>query len=182
MSGRIDPSLLSLVFLTSLSAAAFDIARSKIPNFITFSALLLGVLLGALRGGWLGLSEALLGGILPFLLTFWMYFFRWLGAGDIKLYMALGALGGWHYGVEVVLVSLLIGGIIAFFVLTVRGRLIPFFKQIYRFVLTRWVKDLEPEPLLRGPTHTFPFAIPIGLAAIWCSVGQPLQAIGWRLW
>jgi len=182
VSGRIDHSLFSLIVLTSVGAAAFDLARSKIPNFITFTGIILGLTFGFIRGGWLGLGDSFLGVSLALLFTGWMYLFGGLGAGDIKLYMALGALGGWRYGLEVVIVSLLVGGLVALVVLGVRGQLFRFLYQIYRFLLTRIVRELEPEPLLLGNLNTFPFGLPIGVAAIWCSVDEPLRWIGWRLW
>ena len=50
----------ALVILSAL-AVYFDLVRHKIPNFLTFPAMLLGLLYHALSGGWSGLWFSLAG-------------------------------------------------------------------------------------------------------------------------
>lgn len=182
MFGRIDPSLSIFIVLLSFAAAAVDVARSKIPNLLTLPALILGLVLSIALSGWAGAQDSLLGVGVTFLSYIWIYALGWLGAGDVKLLMALGALGGWRYGLDVAVLSIGLGGLIALVILLVKRKLPGFVRRIYRFVLSRSIRGLEPESLQVDESEKFPFGVAIGIAAVWNLTGYPLQALGWRLW
>ena len=74
-----------------LAAAGFDLAHRRIPNWLTFSGLLLGLFWHIVTGGRLGLVFALEGlGVAGLTALLWMA--KALGAGDVKL---LGVVGVW---------------------------------------------------------------------------------------
>ena len=74
-----------------LAAAGFDLAHRRIPNWLTFSGLLLGLFWHAVTGGGPGLVFALEGlGVAGLTVLLWMA--KALGAGDVKL---LGVVGVW---------------------------------------------------------------------------------------
>ena len=74
-----------------LAAAGFDLAHRRIPNWLTFSGLLLGLCWHIVTGGGPGLVFALEGlGVAGLTVLLWMA--KALGAGDVKL---LGVVGVW---------------------------------------------------------------------------------------
>ena len=90
-----------------LAAAGYDLAHRRIPNWLTFSGLLLGLFWHAVTGGGPGLVFALEGlGVAGLTVLLWMA--KALGAGDVKL---LGVVGVWMG--PVFLLWTLLGTIIA---------------------------------------------------------------------
>ena len=74
-----------------LAAAGYDLAHRRIPNWLTFSGLLLGLFWHIVTGGGPGLVFALEGlGVAG--LTVLLLMAKALGAGDVKL---LGVVGVW---------------------------------------------------------------------------------------
>jgi prepilin peptidase CpaA len=103
--------MLSAVF--ALTAGIIDLRWRRIPNWLTYPAIPLAILLHAIVGGWPGAKMSLLGTalglgiLLPFVLI------RSLGGGDWKLVGALGAFYGYPRLIEVLIWTLLINGLIA---------------------------------------------------------------------
>jgi len=104
------------IFLSGILLAAIicDIWVAKIPNVITFPGMLIGVIYhGAsqgLSGVWLSIAGLLVGGgvFLPF------YLLKGMGAGDIKLMGAVGALVGLKAVIPAIVFTALAGGVYAF--------------------------------------------------------------------
>lgn len=89
-----------------LTAAGWDIARRRIPNLLVFLGLLVGLALAGLQQGLAGLGLGLAGVGVAFALTFPQWALRWLGGGDAKLLMAVGAFVGPALVVSVLLYAL----------------------------------------------------------------------------
>ncbi|MDQ6673304.1 MAG: prepilin peptidase [Chloroflexota bacterium] len=104
-------------------AAACDIFWRRIPNWLTFSAFLAGLSVHAVMGGASGLLVALGGAALGLCLLLPFYVIHAMGAGDVKLLTALGALLGPHALVSVAIYTALAGGAIALVLLARQGRL-----------------------------------------------------------
>jgi prepilin peptidase CpaA len=99
-----DLALLSIALALAIAAAAIDVEQRRIPNWLTYSGIILGVLLRGLLLGWEGA-----GGI--FLL---FYVVRAMGAGDVKLAGAIGSLLGPADAVAMLLATAICGGVLAF--------------------------------------------------------------------
>lgn len=73
-----------------LPATAFDLVRRRIPNRLTVTGLLLGLLWHVVDGRGMGLAFSLGGiGVAGLALLLWLA--GGLGAGDVKLFAAIGA-------------------------------------------------------------------------------------------
>ncbi|MBD3917259.1 prepilin peptidase [Paenibacillus sp. PR3] len=89
-----------------------DIRSMRIPNMLCAAAFITALLYGAILSGIGGLLAALIGtaaGLAPMLA---MYAARGIGAGDVKLFGALGAWLGIQQVLNVMLYSILYAGVI----------------------------------------------------------------------
>lgn len=149
-----------LVLVTA--AAWFDLASKRIPNALTYSSWVLGLLLGVVYGGLAGLGNSALGfaaGFVPLLL---LYIGGSLGGGDVKLMGGVGALLGFPAGLNALISSILVGGFFAAVILLWQGRLIP----ILRYAFSRLWSMVNPgHTPVPPPEHkdSFPFGVAIAL-------------------
>ena len=110
------------------SAAIDDIRTSKIHNWITYPAVLIG-LVGNYWGGVdiyghrLGVVGALIGMLVGFIPMFLAWRAGGVGGGDAKLMGAVGALTGWEFAVATLLIGLAVAGLMAITV-TLRRRIL----------------------------------------------------------
>jgi prepilin peptidase CpaA len=81
--------------------AVLDLRTKKIPNWLTFSLLAVGIAVsGSIGDGW---AFALYGAGVAFVLHFVLWQLGLEGAGDAKLMMAVGAFVGWQTMLEATL-------------------------------------------------------------------------------
>ncbi len=121
---KVEAALMALAFLAVVVSAVTDIKTRKIKNWVTFPAIILGILVHLLVGGWgsgegLGLKSSLIGlaiGSLPFLAMNTIDS-RAFGMGDVKLMAAVGALVGWPLMLDVLIYVVIAGGLLAVVVL-----------------------------------------------------------------
>jgi prepilin peptidase CpaA len=111
-----------VIALVALAARA-DVRTRKIPNAITFPALLLGLAMHTALHGFEGTRSSLAGLAVAGLVLLPGWRFRWMGAGDVKLMAAVGAWLAWPQALIAVLASLVMGGVIALIVALRRGLL-----------------------------------------------------------
>lgn len=112
--------LLALV----LGAAVYDIRYRRIPNWLTMIGVLVGLGLNTfLYQGWPGLRIALMGLAIGFGVYFVLYALRAMGAGDVKLMAAIGAMVGWEDWFGIFVITAIIGGAAALVLVLFRGRL-----------------------------------------------------------
>jgi len=105
-----------------LPAAAFDLTLRRIPNELTLLSLLLGLLWHSATGGGPGLVFSLEGiGVAGITLLLWLL--RALGAGDVKLLGAVGALMGPSFLLWTLLGTIFAGGLLAVATALTRGTL-----------------------------------------------------------
>jgi prepilin peptidase CpaA len=100
-----------LVVAWSLAVLVTDLSVRRIPNILSLGAM--AVALGVLAYSGHSLLGAtwpsmLMGVVLALALTLPGYFAHWLGAGDIKLLVAIALLSGW----ETVLISFTVGALL----------------------------------------------------------------------
>lgn len=120
-------------------AALCDLRWRVIPNWLTLTAIPAGVVLHVLRSGPDGVATALGGAMLGLCLLFPFYLARAIGAGDVKLLAAIGALVGVQTLMSVAIYGALAGGIMSIVLLVQRGWLLRCLGEIATrpFALTR---------------------------------------------
>ncbi|MDO9574654.1 MAG: A24 family peptidase [Candidatus Contubernalis sp.] len=118
-----------LIILIVLSLY-FDLTQKKIPNFLTFPAVIWGLFYNTIMNpfqGFIFSFSGLLVGIAVFLIPFML---GGMGGGDVKLMGAIGALKGMHFVLSAAVLTALFGGIIAIIILIVKGQLLSTLKRI----------------------------------------------------
>lgn len=174
--------LLCLAVL-ALAALGFDLKYRRIPNWLVMVGLLLGVVInvvgpqaGARVAGLFsdmpaaqGLGGAIKGAGLAFLMLIPFYMLRVMGAGDVKLMMAIGALLGPMPVMNVILFVFLIAGLIALGFFVFKIGLLESIRQLFVAVTTK-----NTDSLLKISTKNtawrMPFSVPVGLGLIAYSI------------
>ncbi len=177
MYGKTDLILYPIFIITTL-AALTDLSKGKIYNWLTLPSILLGLIACYCYLGVNGFWQSLLGIILGFLLYGWIFGLGFMGAGDVKLLMALGAWGGSRYVLQVGLLGIFIGGIFAFFILIYQGKIKKFINKIYYFMITLFIRELRYEGIKIDRKLTMPFGISIAIASILMLFFNPFEKIG----
>ncbi len=111
-----------LVAVIVLAAAVTDIRTRKIPNWLTLSGVCAGLGLNFALYGLAGLKASATGLALGFGSYFALYCLRAMGAGDVKLMAAVGAIVGPTNFIAVFLATALAGGVLAVGLMIWKGR------------------------------------------------------------
>jgi prepilin peptidase CpaA len=162
-----------LVALFTAIAAVLDYRTRKIPNWLTVSAAVLGLVYHVFTPGGMGPLTALAG----FAIGFCLLLLPWLlgggGMGDVKL---LAALGAW-LGPVLILVSFgLAAGIAAFAAIAIMANSAVtegFGRTRRRYVGSASgsaAGDSSATAPVRKPRRVLPFAVPVA-AATWLVLG-----------
>jgi prepilin peptidase CpaA len=122
-----NPPVAILLVLIVLTAAFFDIRSRRIPNWLNLSGILLGFALNAVLAYPFpldGLKHAGIGMLFAFAVYFVLYLIHAMGAGDVKLMAAIGAIlaspSNWF---KLFIIVAMIGGVFAITLVLAKGRL-----------------------------------------------------------
>jgi prepilin peptidase CpaA len=114
-------------------AGVTDLAVRKIPNVLVLTGLVLALILQLLHGAhWMPVCSWMAGASAGFFLFLPLYLLGGMAAGDVKLMAMVGAFVGPLAALQVGLLVLLIGGLMALAMLAYSGRL----RDGWRNVLT----------------------------------------------
>lgn len=104
--------IISLVSIAMIAVLA-DLKEGRIPNGIIVIGLLLGGVWQIESGGLLGVLIFLGGVALPLILFGGFYYFRMIGAGDIKLFCVIGGFLGPAACFSCIAAAVFFGGVIS---------------------------------------------------------------------
>lgn len=117
------PGLLKVVLsVLVLAAGVYDLRIRKIPNWLNLSGVVLGFGLNVFYAHAAGLSLAAFGLLLAMVVYVPLYLIRGMGAGDVKLMAAVGALAGPQNWLAIFLVTALLGGACSLFLIFLKHR------------------------------------------------------------
>jgi len=115
-------TVLTAIVLGTVLAAAIDLRTRRVPNVITMSLAAAGVLIAVAGLGRVGLIASLLGLGLGVALMLPGHLFGGTGAGDVKLFAAVGAFLGPAGILSAFLYTAVAGGVLAVVIAIRRGR------------------------------------------------------------
>ncbi|AWB43839.1 prepilin peptidase [Paenibacillus sp. CAA11] len=139
-----------------------DIRTMKIPNKVTISFFLSGLLYQLIAGGWSGVVYGLKGSLLGFGILFLLYCFRTVGGGDVKLFGGIGVWTGMSFTLSSLVYSIVIAGIIGFFILLIRREVFRRISLALRSILGAVIiRSLLPIRHVEGEMLHFPFMLAV---------------------
>lgn len=148
-----------ILFVLILIAFYLDVRYEKIPNWLTVSSVGIGIIYHIIINGMQGLIFSMLGLLVGGGILLFLYLFKGVGAGDVKLFAAIGAISGMHFTLYALMYSIIFAGLIAVIILLFRRdmikRLFQMFNRLIRSIFTRNMKDLEQ--FKRQEAVRFPF-------------------------
>jgi len=150
-----------------------DIATRRIPNWLTYSGVLVGIVGHGLLQGWRGLLAAVAGGLIGGAAFLVFYLVHAMGAGDVKLITAIGCLVGPTPAVQIVLASAIAGGIFALVLAVWRGKLRTLLANVVDVVRFHAVAGAEVHPRLNlsNPQAVrLPYAVAIAAGVLYSAL------------
>lgn len=149
------------------TAIASDLRWRTIPNWLTGSSILVGLGLHTFINQWTGLIFSLEGAALGLGLFLFMYVAGWMGAGDVKLFVAVGSFLGPAQTISAAIVIALVGGLLAFAILGFhqgwREMGLSLWSYVQSIFLTRAAQVLTP---VQGAAPKVPYAVAIAFGTI----------------
>src|SRR5215207_9008260 len=144
-----------------------DVRYRRIPNPFVLSALSGGLVINAAAGGGGGLLSALGGCALAFALMFGLHLFGAMGAGDVKLFAAVGALFGTRLVPSLFLVVLVTGGVLALLTALRSGPVRTTMLGVLRIFLGLLPGRSIPQfPVPEDRTLTVPYGVAIMIGGV----------------
>ncbi len=144
-------------------AAVVDVRQHRIPNWLTYSGIAIGILLRWFFFGWRGLGSAVTGCLLAGGIVFLFYLVRAMGAGDVKLLAAIGSLVGPSDAVVVLAATAISGGVLALLYVIFRRRVGATFRNVGSVLTFHYWSGLRAHPELNLDNPSA-LRMPYGLA------------------
>lgn len=162
-------TLVNIILLLPLAIIIgyYDVRYRRIPNAFVLATLASGVAINAIFAGFPGVAASLGGCALGFVLMFMLHVFGAMGAGDVKLFAAIGAVTGAELVVPTFIVVILTGGLLAIVSIIRAGVLMITMHrvlQIFVGMLPGWQMPKFPVPTDRK--HTIPYGVAITMGSI----------------
>jgi prepilin peptidase CpaA len=148
--------------LPALAAVCFDTDCGRIPNALVVPTLLFGLFFQVMNRGAPGILFFLGGAVFPFILLFPLFIFRMLGAGDIKLLMAVGGICGLPSILYILLTALSAGAILSFFLMLAGTGFRPRFRYFLTYISNVFISGKAIPYRKEGiRPENFHFSVPI---------------------
>ena len=163
---RIDMTAIILLLILG-TAIASDLRWRAIPNWLTGPSILAGLGLHTVMNQWTGFVFSLEGAAVGLGVFIILYACGWMGAGDVKLFAAVGAFLGPAQTISAAIAIALVGGLLALVVLGFhqgwRKTGLWLWSYVQTVFLTRSAQALTP---VQGTAPKVPYAVAIGLGTI----------------
>jgi prepilin peptidase CpaA len=143
--------------------AICDVRTRRIPNWLTGSGVLFGLLLHLVLGGWRSVGSAAAGGLTAGAIFLLFYLAGGMGAGDVKLITAVCCLAGLGAVASILLGTALLGGLFAIVLALLHHRLKDTFANMGRLLVHHGASGLRPHPEL-NVSNPRTLRLPYGLA------------------
>ena len=144
-----------------------DIRYRRIPNKLVAITLIGGVAVNTISRGSVGLYASLGGFALAFGLMFFLHAFGTMGAGDVKLFAAIGAVNGLALVLPTLMVVAVTGGVLATLKMIHARRTISTMLGVLQFFVGLLPGQRVPRfEIPSDRSYTLPYALPICFGSI----------------
>jgi prepilin peptidase CpaA len=147
----------------AVAGSVFDVKSRRIPNFVTIPGFLFGLCLHLALGGWKQLFSALAAALICGFVFILFYIAGGMGAGDVKLMMAVGSIAGLAHVPYLLVLTALCGGAMALGLAWSRGALRQTISNVGELAAHHGSEGLQPHPEL-NISNAATLRLPYGLA------------------
>ena len=164
--------------LVLVPAAFLDVRYHRIPNLLSLGGFVVGCVMHGVLGGLLSALVAGGAGLLLMVGLFVFFIFGWMGAGDVKLIAAVGAICGTINSALIALVAIVVtGALMGLFVLAWRKGLGSFVQRLGAAVS---ISVISKRPMYIGPENAaasaeMPYAVAIALGGLLALIAQTFE-------
>jgi len=161
----------ALAMVVGLTSGWIDYRSRRIPNWVTVSGALIGIVLHAFLSGPFGVMTALAGMILALIGLLPLVLLRAMGAGDWKLMGSLGAILGPSAMLVVLMGAIFLSGLMGMVMIVRAGRVKETFMNVFVLVQGFLSFGLRAHPVIsldNPDLLKLPFGVAAGLATVLC--------------
>ena len=157
-----------ILLLLLILAVIYDQREQRIPNILTLTGLILGIIWNIYTNGLLGIMFSLQGFVVGITLLFIPFALRGMGAGDVKLLGMVGAFKGALFAFHTFIAMALWGGLIAVILLINKGQLGKTLGRLWGGLLMHLFKVRKMQESIQSSNSgiSFPYALAIALGAV----------------
>jgi len=160
-------TLATVLLLILIISAAYDLCSHRIPNYLTYTAMLLGIIFNTFLTGFEGLLFSLTGTATGLGVLFTFYLMGGMGAGDVKLLGSVGSFLGAKGAFWSFLFSAIAGGVYSIIIIIVfRNKFAGTFSNLYysgvNLIVTRKLLDFGTIHTDKRPKLCYGLAIAVG--------------------
>src|SRR5918998_1785069 len=167
MSGSLVIVICSLLVPLAIIITYYDVRYRRIPNAFVLATLASGLIVNTIYGGFKGALVSLAGCAIAFILMFILHVFGAMGAGDVKLFAAIGSLIGTQLVLPTFLVVILTGGALALLLMLHTGAVRATMHRVLQILvglLPGWEVPRFSVPSDRR--HTIPYGVAITFGSL----------------
>lgn len=150
-------------------ATVSDVRERKIPNWLTGSALLFGMLLHLVLDGMHGLGASTLAALVAGGIFLLFYVAGGMGAGDVKLMAALASLSATGDVRNLLIATMILGALFALTLAAWRGALRRTMRNMFVLLVHHTQNGIAAHPELNvsnDKTLRLPYALPMAVASV----------------
>jgi|SRR6185369_2453804 len=146
----------------AISIAYMDIRYRRIPNKLVLLTLITGLAINTFFAGWQGLLVSLSGLVLAFFIMLFFHIFGTMGAGDVKLFAAIGSVIGVSQVLPTLVTVALLGGLLAVGKMIYSRRVATTMFGVFHFFYGLLPGQSVPRfDVPADRSYTLPYAVPI---------------------
>jgi prepilin peptidase CpaA len=165
----VSPDVMKLLLLIPMAAfiVYYDVRYRRIPNLLVLSLLIGGLTINISFGGFNGALTSLEGLALAFLPMFLIHLFGAMGAGDVKLFGAVGSVIGVAMVPMTFVVVVMLGAVLAIYTMLRSGTMFSTLHGVLRIfvgIMPGWEMPRFAIPPDRK--HTIPYGVAIMLGSL----------------
>jgi prepilin peptidase CpaA len=169
----VSPDVMKLLLLIPMAAfiVYYDVRYRRIPNLLVLSLLIGGLTINISFGGFNGALTSLEGFALAFLPMFLIHLFGAMGAGDVKLFGAVGSVIGVSMVPMTFVVVVMLGAVLAIYTMLRAGTIFSTLHGVLRIfvgIMPGWEMPRFAIPPDRK--HTIPYGVAIMLGSLLAAV------------
>lgn len=165
----ISPAIMKILLLVPLAIPIvyFDVRYRRIPNLLVVAALVAGLTINISAQGIDGALSSLEGAIVAFIPMFLIHVVGAMGAGDVKLFAAVGSVLGLKLIPLAFVLVVMMGGVLAIYSMLRSGTVFSTLHGVLRIfvgVLPGW--EMPRFAIAPDRRHTIPYGVAIMLGSL----------------